>query len=69
MIKKTQREKVLEHMQTGKPLSGLTCLKIGGGIRLSAIIYDLKKEGYVFTDEWVIKEDVKYKEYTLKGKI
>ena len=46
---KTQREIVLEYLtQSDKGITQLEATNMFGFTRLSAIIYDLKKEGHVF---------------------
>ena len=43
---KTQKQKVLIHLQEGKGITPLEALNKYGAFRLSAIIFDLKKDGY-----------------------
>lgn len=45
-MKKSQKEQVLEHLQHNKSITPLEALTQYGAYRLSAIIYDLKKDGY-----------------------
>jgi len=45
-MKKTQKEAVLEYMQKHKSITPLEAIIDIGAYRLSAIIYDLKKDGY-----------------------
>lgn len=45
-MKKTQKELVLEYMQTHNSITPLEALIDLGAMRLSAIIYDLKNDGH-----------------------
>jgi len=45
-MKKSQKQQVLEYMQTHKSITPLEALIDIGAFRLSAIIYDLKKDGH-----------------------
>lgn len=47
----TQKEQVLKHLQSGKSLSPLEALNYFGSLRLGAIIFDLKKDGYEIETE------------------
>lgn len=59
---KTQKEKVLAMLKNWT--SPLRCLQKGGGMRLSAHIYQLKAEGYEIED--LYPDGAKYKLYRLK---
>lgn len=45
-MKKSQKQLVLEYMQTHKSITPLESIIELGAYRLSAIIFDLKKDGY-----------------------
>ena len=45
-MKKSQKQQVLEYMQTHKSITPLEAIIEIGAYRLSAIIFDLKKDGY-----------------------
>lgn len=42
----SQKEMVLKHLKEGKEITPLEALKEYGSLRLGAIIFDLRKEGY-----------------------
>lgn len=46
MARKTQRQAVLEWLQTGAGITSMEAFKELGATRLSAIIFDLRKRGY-----------------------
>lgn len=53
MEKRTRKQKILKYLQTFKTLTSLEAINIFGETRLSARIYDLKKQGYKFKTESV----------------
>jgi hypothetical protein len=59
---KTQKLKVLALLKNW--LSPLDCLQKGGGMRLAAVVHQLKKEGCDIEDKWHFTHD--YKIYRLK---
>jgi len=46
MLKKSQKENVLEYLQRGNKITPLEALYQFGSFRLSAIIFDLRQEGF-----------------------
>lgn len=48
-----QNEAILGHMLEGKSITALDALNSYGCFRLSARIYDLKKDGYPIKDRYV----------------
>ncbi len=48
-----QSEMILGHMLEGKSITSLDALNNYGCFRLSARIYDLKKEGYPIKDKFI----------------
>lgn len=72
-MKKSQKQLVLEYMQTHKSITPLDALIELGAMRLSAIIYDLKKDGIaIITKQKKVKksngEDTYVAEYMLESK-
>lgn len=72
-MKKSQKQLVLEYMQTHKSITPLEAIIELGALRLSAIIYDLKKDGYsiITRDKKVRKSNGEYTyvaEYMLESK-
>ncbi len=46
MLKKSQKENILEYLQIGNKITPLEALYQFGSFRLSAIIFELRQEGY-----------------------
>ena len=46
MPKKSQKENILEYLQIGNKITPLEALYQFGSFRLSAIIFELRQEGY-----------------------
>ena len=67
MAKITKKQKVLEHLLKGSTLSPLEAFNRYKTMRLSAIIFDLKKDGYpianIGSKEYAIYEIEKASEY------
>ena len=51
MARTTHKERVLDAMKNGRTISPWYAINTLGNTRLSATIFDLKKEGYVITKE------------------
>ena len=45
----TNRANVLKHLQDGKTITPMQCLRLYGGFRLADTIFKLKKEGHNIT--------------------
>lgn len=52
-MKKTKEMKVLKYLKRYRNINPLEALKFCGSMRLSAVIYNLKKQGYRFKTERV----------------
>ncbi len=68
----TQKSMILKHLKDVGNITSWEAIKEYGATRLSAIIYDLKKDGYVFDEEWVSTtnrygDPVSFKKYIFKG--
>ena len=46
MAKQSQKKAVLKYLQTHKKITSLNAIKLFGATRLSAIIFDLRRNGY-----------------------
>jgi hypothetical protein len=46
MLKKSQKENILEYLEIGNKITPLEALYQFGSFRLSAIIFELRQEGY-----------------------
>lgn len=66
---KTQTQKILQHLQSGKPLTPITALKKFGCFRLAARISDLRKDGHTIFTETVTKNKKTFASYRYNGKI
>lgn len=69
----TLREVILRHFKLYKSITSFEAFAEYGITRLSAIIFDLRKN-YIIGDEWVERtnrfgETVRFKRYIMKGKI
>ncbi len=47
--KTNKTQKVLQHLQSGKPITSMDAIDLYGATRLSAIIFNLRKRGYNIT--------------------
>ena len=69
----TKTERVLRHLQEFGSITSWEAIKEYGATRLSAIIFNLKKQGYIFEGENVDFTDrygypSHFKKYILKGR-
>jgi hypothetical protein len=64
-MKRTQSDKILCYLSTGKPLTPLMALRRFGCLRLGARIYDLKEEGHKIRTRRVERGDAYVAEYRL----
>ncbi len=53
----TKKSKVLHHLLKNKSITSIEAIKYYSATRLSAIIYNLKKDGYKFKSERIPFED------------
>ena len=52
----TQRQAVLEHLQTHGSITSLEAIQLYGATRLSDIIFNLRKRGYqIITEPFTVK--------------
>ncbi len=58
MTTETQRERILDWLLLGLPLTALTALKIGGGMKLATRISELRDDGW---EPFIKREPVKVK--------
>lgn len=64
--KMSQKERILKHLQNGYPITPLDALNKFGCFRLSAVIFDLRHEGYYIVTRNVTNINNKiYAEYKL----
>lgn len=66
-----QTEIILNHLQKYKSITSWESFELYGATRLSAIIFNLKKLGYKFDEEWIktnnrFGQPVQFKKYILK---
>jgi len=58
MTTETQKERILDWLLLGLPLTALTALKIGGGMKAASRISELRREGWA---GYIKREPVKVK--------
>lgn len=67
-----QRFRVFRHLRHNGSITSWEAIREYGITRLSAVIFDLRREGWNITDEWEYTtnrygEPTKFKRYKLKG--
>lgn len=65
-VGQSQRERVLELLKR-HPITPLDALCLGGGMRLSARIGELSKQGHTITRRMVLRGAARVAQYTLEG--
>lgn len=68
VLEKSQTERILEYLQTGKELTSLEALRLFGCFRLSARIFDLREMGYEIEGNKVSNGKKTFESYRLKTK-
>ena len=63
----SQKSLVLNHLKNDNGITPMEALKLFGAIRLSAIIFDIKKDGYDIDTEIIKNGGKHYANYKLKG--
>lgn len=68
----TQYDRILEHLRTKGKISQKGAIRLYSAYRLSAIIYELRKDGYLIETSYKTGKNrfgdkVIWAEYTLKG--
>lgn len=61
---------ILEHLKSGRSITSLEAVKLYGATRLAAIIYELRKKGYVIASHIITVptrygKDARVAQYTL----
>ena len=51
--RETQKKIILEHLSAGEKLTPADAFRLTGSTRLSARIYDLRRDGYVINTEMI----------------
>lgn len=69
-MKITYQDRILQYLKDYGSITSWEAIKEFGATRLSAVIYNLKKNGYKFDEEWVhatnrYDEPVSFKKYIL----
>ena len=67
----TQKERILEHLKNYGSITTWESFELYGDTRLSDKIYQLKKDGYSFDEEWIKKQNrygkkIEFKKYILR---
>jgi hypothetical protein len=70
-MKLTQRQQILDHLKRGDSITPLEALSLYGSLRLGAVIFVLKKEGYDIASKLVKRGryNSMVAEYTLKAEV
>tara|TARA_R110001592_G_scaffold104633_1_gene294312 strand:- start:1007 stop:1231 length:225 start_codon:yes stop_codon:yes gene_type:complete len=63
--KSTQASNVLEHLQNGKRITPIDALNLYGCFRLSAIIFDLRQQGFPIKTHFKTTNNKTFAEYEL----
>jgi len=63
--RRTQADRILCYLATGKPLNPMLALRRFGSFRLGARIYDLKQDGHKIKTERVTRRGKTFAEYRL----
>ena len=66
---KTQTEKILNYLKSGKSLTPITALNKFGCFRLAARISDLRKDGHTIFTETINKAGKSFASYKYNGNI
>ena len=61
----SQDDNILAYLKAGHSLTGLDALHLFGSMRLASRIDELRKRGHDIRDEWVEKNDKRFKLYFL----
>lgn len=63
----TQKDKILEHLMSGRSITPLEALNLYGSLRLGARIADIRSEGYIVYMEMVkdSKTGKRYAQYSM----
>lgn len=67
MAAATQQQKVLEHLQQNGSITSWEAIMKFHATRLSGIIFNLRKQGYLITSTMETNGDKHYARYTLQG--
>lgn len=63
---RSQNDRLLCYLATGKPVTPLMALRRFGIFRLGARVYDLKRDGHNITSRMVKRGDARVAEYRLQ---
>lgn len=65
----SQKEKILNHLKSGRGITPLDALKLYGCFRLAAIIHNLKQEGCNIETEMMASGGKKFANYKIKYEV
>lgn len=66
-MKRTQSDRIIDYLATGKPLTPMVALRRFGTLRLGARIYELKEQGHRIAARLVKRGGARVAEYRLSG--
>lgn len=65
-MKRSQSDRIIDHLATGRPLTPLVALRRFSCFRLGARVYELKRQGHRITSRLVKRGDAHVAEYRLE---
>lgn len=65
MNTRAQKDRILDHLATGRPLTPIAALKRFGCFRLGARIWDLKRDGHRIQTDMVTRKGKTFASYRL----
>ena len=66
-MKKSKKSQILDWMKQGRSITPKEAIEVFHCYRLSAVIFDLKKEGHNISSKTVRIGDVNFAKYTLQS--
>lgn len=68
----TQYDRILAYLKEHGSITSLQAIRLFGATRLSAVIFNLRKDGYIIVDEFITRKNrygdkVSFAKYILKG--
>ena len=64
-MKRSQSDRIIDHLATGRPLNPLQALRKFGTFRLGARVYELRNEGHNIKARMVERNGKRFAEYRL----
>ena len=64
-MKRSQSDRIIDHLATGRPLTPLQALRKFGTFRLGARVYDLRNDGHKIKARMIERNGKRFAEYSL----